>query len=87
MRRAINEALKIALAQEREREREREKTRRFEQVLLNATIEAARAGEQGRGFTVVNIDEMLKRFRESVIRVQKNVEQPLRFHIYFPRHR
>lgn len=154
VRRAINEALKIARAQEREREREREKARRFELVLselyseleqsasfveelaasseelaassqessniaqtatqevngiseildvirrvakqtnllgLNAAIEAARAGEQGRGFSVVaeevrklaeesnnsarNIDEMLKRFRESVILVQKNVEQ------------
>lgn len=154
VRRAINEALKIARAQEREREREREKTRRFEQVLselysdleqsasfveelaasseelaassqessniaktatqemngiseivtvirrvakqtnllgLNASIEAARAGEQGRGFSVVagevrklaeesnqsarNIDEILNKFRESVIRVQKNVEQ------------
>lgn len=153
-RRAINEAHKIAQAQEREREKEREKTRRFEQVLaelytdleqsasfvqelaasseelaassqessdiaqtasqevngiseilevirrvaqqtnllgLNAAIEAARAGEQGRGFSVVaeevrkladesnksarNIEEMLNRFRDSVIRVQKNVEQ------------
>lgn len=58
---------------------------------INASIEAARAGEQGRGFSVVaeevrklseesnqsarNIDEMLYKFRESVIRVQKNVEQ------------
>ncbi|WP_088189122.1 PrpR N-terminal domain-containing protein [Desulfosporosinus sp. FKA] len=58
---------------------------------LNAAIEAARVGEHGRGFSVVaeevrklavesnksvkDIDEMLKRFRDSVISVQKNVEQ------------
>ncbi|MGI6450776.1 MAG: PrpR N-terminal domain-containing protein [Desulfitobacteriia bacterium] len=154
MKRAINEALKIAQAQERERVREREKNQRLEQVLaelyseleqsassveelaasseelaafsqessniaqaaseevkgiseilevirmvaqqtnllgLNAAIEAARAGEHGRGFSVVaeevrkladetnksakNIDEMLNRFQDSVVQVQKNVEQ------------
>ncbi|WP_019851433.1 PrpR N-terminal domain-containing protein [Desulfitobacterium sp. PCE1] len=153
VRRSVNEALKIARAQEREREKEHEKTRRFEQVLselysgleqsasfveelaassqelaassqessaiaqtttqemngiteildvlrrvaqqtnllgLNAAIEAARAGEHGRGFSVVaeevrkladessrsakNIEQMLKRFHESVVQVQNNVE-------------
>lgn len=154
IKRSINEALKIAMAQERERDKEREKARRFEQVLselysgleqsasfveelaasseelaassqessviaqtttqemnkiseildvlrrvaqqtnllgLNAAIEAARAGEHGRGFSVVaeevrkladesnrsakNIEEMLRRFHESVIEVQNNVEE------------
>lgn len=154
VKRTINEALKIAQAQERERQKESEKAKRFEQVLnelyadleqsassieelaasseelaassqessniaqsaaqevtgiteilavirrvakqtnllgLNAAIEAARAGELGKGFSVVaeevrklaeesnqsarDIDEMLQRFRESVILVQKNVEQ------------
>ena len=153
-KRAINEAWKIAQAQEKEREKEREKRSRFEQVVaqlyteiedsaasveeltasaeelaatsqessnialttaqevnginnilnvirrvaqqtnllgLNAAIEAARAGEHGRGFSVVaeevrkladesnksaaDIEKMLSMFRESVIQVQKNVEQ------------
>lgn len=58
---------------------------------LNAAIEAARAGEYGRGFSVVasevrkladesrnsaqTIDEMLKKFHNSVECVLKNVEQ------------
>ena len=58
---------------------------------LNAAIEAARAGEMGRGFSVVaeevrkladesnqsahSINEMLKKFRNSVEQVLRNVEQ------------
>ena len=153
-KRAINEAWKIAQAQEKEREKEREKRSRFEKVVaqlyseiedsaasveeltasaeelaatsqessnialttaqevnginnildvirrvaqqtnllgLNAAIEAARAGEHGRGFSVVaeevrkladesnksaaDIEKMLSMFKESVIQVQRNVEQ------------
>lgn len=58
---------------------------------LNAAIEAARAGEHGRGFSIVaqeiskladmssnsatNIDKMFKIFQDSVLHVQRNIEQ------------
>lgn len=58
---------------------------------LNAAIEAARAGEHGRGFSIVaqeisklsemstesarNVDNMLKDFQESILQVQRNIEQ------------
>lgn len=154
IRRAVNEALKIARAQEYERSRDKEKAERIQQYVteiytaleqaaaaieeltaasqeivatseataniaktasrevnstteildiirrvaqqtnllgLNAAIEAARAGEYGRGFSVVadevrkladesnrsvgNINNMLRKFRDSVSQVLTNVEQ------------